>query len=183
MEERRWLLPFTYGVSTQAILAVMRLAHSLNATVIPLSLIPVQHSGIRAGRIEQAKDFLEVVRWQAEELHVPIQCHEIVTNDVQQSIKAITQEWCCTAVVVVLKEQNSLLLEFQEICGLLQQPPASLVFLRLPAAQKGSLLALLKRAAATVWPRKSKGSMHEGMTNAESEALALPPPARGRVSV
>ncbi len=182
MEERRWLLPFTYGVSTQAILSVLRLAHSLDATVVPLSLIPLQQTGtgIRAGRIEQAKDFLESVRWRAEELHVPIQCHEVVTNDVQQSIRAITQKWCCTSVVVVLKEQESLLLEFQEMRELLERPPTSLVFLRLPTTQKGGIPALLKRA--TSWLRKSQDNAanEEGE---ESEALSLPLPTRGQVSV
>lgn len=182
MEERRWLLPFTYGVSTQAILSVMRLAHSLNATVVPLSLIPLQQTGIRAGRIEQAKDFLESVRWRAEELHVPIECHEVVTNDVQQSIRAITQEWCCTAVVMVLKEHESLLLEFQEMRELLERPPASLVFLRLPTTQKGGILpALLKKV--TTWLRKRQDNAANEEGEEESEALSLPSPARGQVSV
>ena len=156
MEEQRLLLPFTYGVNTQAILSALRLAHSLDATMIPVSLIPLKQAELRSGRIEQSQDFLETVRYQAEHLHVSIKCHEVRTHNVQQSIKTMTQEWCCTGVVVVVKEQQGLLLERQELRELLEQPPASLVLLRLPTHSQGSFSTFLHRM--TAWMSKSQDS-------------------------
>lgn len=148
MEEQHWLLPFTYGVNAQAISVALRLAYALDAAVIALSLIPSNAAGIRAGRIEQSQDFLEVVRWQAEQLHVAIKCHEVITSDVQQSIKTMAQEWCCTGVAVVVNEHKSMLLDYQELCDLLAQPPTSVVLLRLPTQNKG-IPSLLKNNATS----------------------------------
>jgi len=63
MNTPRWLLPFTYGVDMRALDAVVGLAGSARATLVPVSLISVPHEGRSRGarleHIQQSKDFLK----------------------------------------------------------------------------------------------------------------------------
>jgi Universal stress protein family len=133
----RWLLPFTHGVDMRAIDYLVSLAENNGATLIPVSLISIpNHSrsgGARLEHIQQSKDFLEAVKYNAARLQVPVERYEVFTSDVIQSITLLIHDLHCDGIVMVAIEQKEVLLRNHEFKRLLEEPPASLVLIRLPA--------------------------------------------------
>jgi nucleotide-binding universal stress UspA family protein len=137
MNAPRWLLPFTYGVDMRALDAVVGLAGSARATLVPVSLISVPHEdrsrGARLEHIQQSKDFLEALQFKAARLEVPVERYEVFTGDVLQSIAVLVRELHCDSIVLVSTGNRDVLLHASELKRLVMEPPASLVLIRLPA--------------------------------------------------
>ncbi len=136
MESRRWLFPFTHGVDMRAIDTVVRLAGDEGATLVAVSLIAVPperwSQGARLEHIQQSKDFLEAVKYKAARLQVTIERYEDITSNVLGSITLLTRDLRCDSIVLVSYGEKEILLEAYEKKRLLENPPASLVLLRLP---------------------------------------------------
>lgn len=136
MESRRWLFPFTHGVDMRAIDTVVRLAGDEGATLVAVSLVAVPpgrwSQGARLEHIQQSKDFLEAVKYKAERLQVTIERYEDVTSNVLGSITLLARDLCCDSIVLVSCGEKEILLKTYEKKRLLENPPASLVLLRLP---------------------------------------------------
>ena len=137
MNAPRWLLPFTYGVDMRALDAVVSLAGSARATLVPVSLISVPHEGRSRGarleHIQQSKDFLEALQFKAARLEVLVERYEVFTGDVLRSIAVLVRELHCDSIVLVSTGNRDVLLYASELKRLLLEPPASLVLIRLPA--------------------------------------------------
>jgi len=150
MKERRWLLPFTFGVNVRAIDLVIRLAKECDATLVAASLIVVpdvlQGQGPRLEYIQQSKDFLEVVRWKALRYDVSIEPHEVWTADIHERIKRLVLDLHCDSVVVVTDGKEGVLLDTDEVANLLMGTiPASLVLVRMPAPKQSAIARLNTR--------------------------------------
>jgi hypothetical protein len=140
MKEQRWLLPFTHGVNMQAIDYAVSLAQNAGARLVAVSLVSVPQEprspGARLEHIQQSKDFLEAVKWKAARYEVPAERYEVFTGNVLQSITLLVYNQDCDSIILVTSEKNGVLLEANEVKRLLEAPPASLVFIRLPAQTK-----------------------------------------------
>ncbi len=136
MNAPRWLLPFTYGVDMRAIDSVVRFAESAGATLVPVSLISVpderRSRGARLEHIQQSKDFLEAVQFKAARLQVLVERYEVFTGDVLQSIALLVHDLRCDSIFLVTTGKEDVLLHAHELKRLLEEPPASLVLMRLP---------------------------------------------------
>jgi len=135
MNTQRWLLPFTWGVDMHAIESAVHLAQSAGATLVAVSLVSAPHKpsarGARLEHIQQSKDFLEAVKWEAARHAVPVERYEDFTADVMQSITSLTHELHCEGIILATSGGKTLLLQDHEVKHLLIEPPASLVIVRL----------------------------------------------------
>ncbi len=133
---RRWFLPFTQNLDLRAIDAALCLADAGRATLIAVSLLATpceQHArGVRLERLQQAKDFQEVVLAHALRLAVPLERYEEFPIDPIARLAAMTRELDCDGVILASRGAHSLFLDEQELRSLLTNPPASLVLIRLP---------------------------------------------------
>jgi hypothetical protein len=151
MKERRWLLPFTFGVDVRAIDLVIRLAKECDATIVAASLIVVpeilQEQGPRLEYIQQSKDFLEVVRWKAARYDVSVEPHEVWTADIHERIKRLVLDLHCDSIVVVTDGKEGILLDNHEVANLLMGTiPASITLIRMPAPGQSAIARLKTRA-------------------------------------
>ena len=139
----------------RAIDMVARLAEEEGATLVAVSLIAVppeqQSQGIRLEHIQQSKDFLEAVLFKAGRHRVTIERYEVFSRNVPGSITLLTHEQRCGSIVLVSGGERETLLATQEKICLLENPPARLVLLRLPAqaGRTGSI-----RASFPYWLRR-----------------------------
>lgn len=142
MESPRWLFPFTHGVDMRAIDMVVLLAESRGATLVAASLIAVppekRSHGARLEHIQQSKDFLEAVKFKAARHRVPIERYEAFTGNVLGSIKLLIHEQRLDSIVLVRSEEKDNFLHANEKKCLLENPPATLVLLRLPTRKEGT---------------------------------------------
>ena len=127
MKEQRWLLPFTHGVNMQAIDYAVSLAQNARARLVAVSLVSVpqepRSSGARLEHIQQSKDFLEAVKWKARRYSVPVECYEVFTVDIMQSLSLLVDSQHCDNIFLVIPRNKDVLLE---------APLALLVLIRLP---------------------------------------------------
>lgn len=130
MNPKRLLFPFTHGVDKWAIEHALQLAQERQATLVPLALIRIPDSrtarggaAIRLEHIQQAKDFLETVRYAAPKYHIAIESHEIATPNVIHSIATQAQSLGCESVILLTNEHGGLLLQTHEIAALLHEVP------------------------------------------------------------
>jgi hypothetical protein len=152
---RRWLLPFTSGVDLPTIASALRLAETGGATLVAVSFIatPGEH-GARLELIQQSKDFLEAIRHKALRLSIPIECYEVFTSDVLESIAIQIRDLACDSLVLASRGEKALLLRTQEMQQLVLRPPASLVLLRFDSsAPSGSRSGLRTRLLSWVQQR------------------------------
>jgi hypothetical protein len=150
MKERRWLLPFTFGVDVRAIDLVIRLAKDCGATLVPASLIVVseilQEQGPRLEYIQQSKDFLEAVRWKAAMYDVAVEPHEVWTGGIHERIKRLALDLQCSSVVVVTDGKEGILLDTGEVANLLTGTmPASITLVCMPAPEQSAVARLKTR--------------------------------------
>lgn len=139
----RLLLPFTHGVNIFAIEQAILLAKSLDATLIPLSVIHVPQEGCSRGarleHIQQSKDFLEAVKYKAARYGVPVERFEVFTPDSVQSINIVAGEQLCEGILLFLRGNKGVLLQANEIKHLLQIAASKLYVLHMqPDEYKGS---------------------------------------------
>ncbi len=135
MDTIRWLVPFTWGIDMQAIDAIVRMADESAATLVAISLVSrpekPEHAGLRPEHLQQSRDFLEAIRWKADRFGVALESYEVFTIDAVQSIMMLTHEMRCNAIVLASRSGREALLETHQLKRLLEQPPASLLVLRL----------------------------------------------------
>lgn len=140
MKTRRLLLPFTCCVNVRGIEYVVQLASSCAATLVPVALIYVPPArlarGPRLEYIEQANDFLEVVRHKASQYHISIEPCEVITSDMMQSMTTLTNELQCESVIVVVDGRREALLHTYEVKYLVEKTSTPLLFIHLPLKQK-----------------------------------------------
>ena len=146
----RLLLPFTHGVNIFAIEQAILLAKSLDATLIPVSLIHVpsegRSRGARLEHIQQSKDFLEAVKYKAARYGVPVERFEVFTPDSVQSINIVAREQICEGILLFLRGKTGVLLQEDEIKHLLQTPVCKLYVLHMQSnANKGSMPSFRER--------------------------------------
>lgn len=149
------LLPFTHGVDATAIGYAFALAHHLDVTLIPLSLIHLPDSSerrhVRLGDIEQSIDFLEFTLHKARQAGVLIERVELRTHSPVRSIRAIAQEMEC-AVIIFVQKGSGILLATEEVKELLADRSLSLYVVNLPP--KKPLFSLPRRISR--WLKESK---------------------------
>jgi hypothetical protein len=136
MKERRWLLPFTYRINSEALELVCQMARGADATLVAISLLaPRPGKGIQIEEIQESKDFLESVHYYAKIHEVIAERHEVwvATGDnIPSRIQTFVRDYQCDSMVVIVHQRQGVLLQTDEIAALILNPPASLVLLRLP---------------------------------------------------
>lgn len=140
MKERRWLLPFTYGVDDEALDLVCRMTQEADATLVAISLLaPEVGTGLQIEQIQASKDFLECVHYHARTQQVIAERHEVwvaAGDNIPCRMQTFVREYQCDSMVVIVQRGQGVLLRTDEIATLILNPPASLVLLRLSARQR-----------------------------------------------
>lgn len=133
---RRWLLPFTSGIDLPTIEAALCLAEGGGATLVAVSFVSTpgerRSQAVRLELIQQSKDFLEACHYKALRLSLSIECYEVYTCDVLESIATQCHDLACEGLVLASRGRETLLLRTSEMQQLLLKPPCALVFLRFP---------------------------------------------------
>src|SRR5579863_3622249 len=113
------------------------LAESRGAVLVPVSLVSIPESGKRKGArledIQQSKDFLEATWHKAERYGVTLERYEVFTSDVLQSIAILIHNLHCDGIVLASSGEQAVLLDTGALQHLLEEPPATLLLIRLPA--------------------------------------------------
>lgn len=148
----RLLLPFTHGVDIFAIEQAILLAKSLEATLIPLSVIHVPQEGRSRGarleHIQQSKDFLEAVKYKAARYGVPVERFEVFTADVVRGINIAAKEQRCEGILLFVGGRKGVLLQADDIKGLMEMAVCKLYILRMQSnSNKGSVQTFRERLA------------------------------------
>jgi hypothetical protein len=146
MMTNRWLLPFTFGVDMQAFDAALGLAQRGSATLVALSLIAVPQGkrsrGVRLEHIQQSQDFLEAVKYRAARFAIPLERHEVYTENVLESLETLPQKLGCEGMILLSRGEQALLLSSQEIQHMLSTVPVPLVLMHLSGQTHKSWLSL-----------------------------------------
>ena len=148
----RWLLPFTTEVDLPTIDSVLHLAEAGGATLVAVSFL-VTPDGRRAQRVrpellQQSQDFLEAVRSKAQRLALPVECHEVMTQDLLPGITRHLQQLECKSLVVASRGEHALFLHRQEMQKLVFHPPAQLLLLRFSNDTRPARHGLMSRLLA-----------------------------------
>lgn len=174
MKQRRLLLPFTHGVSMDAIEQAVRLAKREHAILLSLSLLPAQKevsSRLRWEHIQQSKDFLEAVRHKAERHGVPVESFEVHTEHPVQTINEFAHEHHVSGVLVFVREGKSILLSSNQINHLLERATPRLFIVTLPPRAGNKLLENIIRRPA----RLAAKLLRTEATTPEQEVVEVPP--------
>ena len=154
----RLLLPFTSGVSSQAITCAVQLARSQNAVLVPLVLIQYKAGSasrnVRLEHIQQSQDFLEMVRTIAARLHVSVECYECQTSDVVSSITQLSSELACESQVVVMSTHKTWLMQSHEAQALLKQADISLMLIHMQARSQRNESMVIEHILHNCSPEK-----------------------------
>ena len=135
----RLLLPFTHGIDASAITSALVLAQRFDATLVLLSLIHLPQErgrGPRWENIQQSRDFLEFVHHKATRSGVPIERIELRTHNPIGSTQALAQELECAGIVLAVRRGTGVLLETNEVKGLLEDKRVPLYVVSLPAKDR-----------------------------------------------
>ena len=137
---KRLLLPFTHGIDEKAIDNVLRFAKASNVTLVALALISAPDQSyreqLRPERLEKATDFLETIAAQAGMYNVTVEQHEAYTLDIASSIRSTLQETECQGILLVIKEQESCLLQASEVSQIQQTLDVNFYNLYIPVQKK-----------------------------------------------
>lgn len=136
MKTKRLLLPFTHAIDTCALENALRLAKGHNATLVPLALLHMpeapQRKGARLEHIQQAKDFLEAVKYKAIKYDVTVERLEVFTPNVVQSIDAIAQEMEGEGIVLFARGEIGMLLHIDDIKRLVEMETRKIYLMHMP---------------------------------------------------
>lgn len=143
MQSARLLLPFTYGMNSEALEQAVLLAKESRATLVPASLIRVAKDqrikGPRLEFVQQSKDFLEGARSKAQQQHVPIEPVEVYTADIPQSIDTLARKLCCTGIIMFVQDKNGLFLSIADIQRVMAVAPGRMYLFHLASKECVSL--------------------------------------------
>jgi len=147
MNKLRLFLPFTHGVDARALTSVLAFAKAVQATLVAAALIPLSQSesfkGTRLERIQQAKDFLELVHTKANFSHVTLEQREVYTHDVVEQITADAQRMNCQGILLMFCGQRACLVSTGEAKRVQSIAPLPLYILSYPSS-KSSCSDLIK---------------------------------------
>ena len=129
----RLLLPFTGEIDTRAITYALQLAHQRHATLVALALIAKE---ARLEHIQQAQDFLELLRHKAEQQHVLVEQTRFYTDDIASSVETLAREMGCEAVILFVSTGNEALLRHEEVRALMDSTTCNRHIVLLPDTQQ-----------------------------------------------
>jgi hypothetical protein len=156
----RLLLPFTHGVDIFAIEQAILLAKSLDATLIPLSLIRVSQEqrvrGVRLEHIQQSKDFLEAVKYKAARYGVAVQRFEVFTADIAQRINIVAKEQKCEGILLFLGRKKGVLLQANEIKRLMEIVACKLYVLHVQSNDPKDSVQTFRERLSNWLPRRRR---------------------------
>jgi hypothetical protein len=160
MKTTRLLLPFTHGVDMEALDYSVLLAKDQQATLVPVALLAVPEKrrakGVRLERIQEAKDFLEAVRYKAQRQRVPIERFEVMTSDVVESIAGLVHETACDGIVLSVRGQEGVLLDVDEIERLMEQVDCTFYLIHLPVQRKTGISQLLENLSEWLFGQREQ---------------------------
>jgi hypothetical protein len=149
MKITRLLLPFVHGVDKFAIEQAILLAKSHQATLVPLVLIYVPEErrtkGARLEHVQQSMDFLGTVKQKSDWYAVPVECLEVFTCHVVQSINLVASEMECEGILLFEGQKGGILLQAIEIKRLIEMPACKLYVTRLPTIEHVSFAQALRQ--------------------------------------
>ncbi|GAC1389206.1 MAG: hypothetical protein NVS4B11_00880 [Ktedonobacteraceae bacterium] len=133
MAQQRLLLPFTYGVDGKAIDHALLFAKASDSVLVALALIPVlqRPEAVRPERIQQAQDFLEMIRAKASSHNVSLEQHEIFANNILESIMASVQTMNCQGILLLFDEKEVKFLQRNEASAVRQFTSCTLYILHM----------------------------------------------------
>jgi hypothetical protein len=185
MNATRLLLPFTHGIEMDILEHAVLLAQNHNVTLVALALIHLPASGrsrrARLEHIQQAKDFLETMRYKAAKHGVPLERYETFTDDVVHSIHILAQQMECDGIVLFARGKDALLLNTVEVEHLMKLEICMFYLIRLPSKNKRVSQVLFEHLSKWLprW-RKRAGNqvqMHQAPEEqAMQEAVLFPYP-------
>ena len=183
----RLLLPFTHGVNMFAIEQAILLAKSLEATLIPLSIIHVPQEGRSRGarleHIQQSKDFLEAVKYKAARFSVSVERYEVFTVDVVQSINIVAKEQRCEGILLFVGGKKGVLLQADEIKCLMETMVCKLYIMRMQSnGNKGSVQTFRERLSNWLYRRKQRQQQEPRELQSYSEETLMSPIEIGRLN-
>ncbi len=156
----QWLLPFTFGIDMQALDAALALAQKGSATLVALSLIAVpagkRSRGVRLENIQQSQDFLETVKYRAARFAIPVERHEVYTENVLESLETLPHKLGCEGVILLSRGEQALLLNSQEMQHMLFIVPVPLVLISLSGQSERNWLSHMMTRFAS-WLQKHTG--------------------------
>lgn len=129
----RLLLPFTGEIDIRAAAYALQLAHQRHATLVALALIAKE---ARLEHIQQAQDFLELLRHKAEQQRVLVEQARFYTDDIASSIETLAREMGCEAVILFVSAGNGALLRHEEVRALMDSTTCNLHIVLLPDTQQ-----------------------------------------------
>lgn len=148
METTRLLLPFQHGVERAAIEQGVRLAKGCGATLLALSLLPVQGGRkLKAPRldfVQQSNDFLETTRHLAKVWDVPLEAFEVLTHDVRQAIETMAGEMRCDGIMLFLEGGKGVLLPAETIEYLVEAASFKLFVMRSQRHERKRVMQALR---------------------------------------
>ncbi len=148
MKTQRLLLPFVHGVDKFAIEQAVLLAKSHNATLVPLVLLYMpkerRKKGVRLEYLQQSMDFLETVKQKADRHIVQIERLEVFTSDVVQSIHLAASEMECKGILLFVNQKGGILLQLDQIEGVMEIPACMLYITHLPTVGRSSFIQTLR---------------------------------------
>lgn len=154
----RLLLPFQHGLNVDAIEQAIRLAKGHNATLVPLSLIPMSEKSYRKGArldlVQQSKDFLETVKHKARAYGVPLESIEVYTHHPVASIHTLVTEMRCDGIALFLGYKSALFLPQDAIGRLVEEATCKLYIMRLPVQERITLAQKIWMYLTRLLPEK-----------------------------
>jgi hypothetical protein len=178
MMKKCLLLPFTHGIDSFAIEQAIRLAKSLGATLIPLSIIFVPQErcpgGVRLEHIQQSKDFLEVAKHKAARIGIPLERFEVCTPDVVESINIVAREQECEGILLFVEDRRGVLLQADEIKHLMERAACKLYIMRLRSDDKDTPVRSFRGRLSNLLPHERlryQGMPLEVLAYAEEETM------------
>jgi hypothetical protein len=137
----------------QALDAALGLVQKGGATLTALSLITVPTGKrarvVRLEHIQQSQDFLEAVKYRAARFDIPIERHEVYTENVLESLETLPHKLGCEGMILLSRGGEALLLDNQEVQHMLSTVPVPLMLIHLPGqTEQNWLFHIMARFAS-----------------------------------
>jgi len=139
---KRLLLPFTHGVDGKAIDHVLLFAKGADTIIITLALIPVipKTEEVRPERIQQAKDFLEMIYAKSINYGVLLEKYEIFANNILETTLASVSTMDCQGIILLFEGEEAKFLHTNEANYIRQHTTHSLYILQMLTHKRPSIL-------------------------------------------
>jgi hypothetical protein len=166
----------------QALDAALAWVQKGDATLVALSLITVppkkRSRGARLELIQQSQDFLETVKYRAARFAIPIERHEVYTEDVLESLKILPHKLGCEGMILVSRGKQALLLSNLEMQHVLSTVPVPLILMDLSRQTEQSWLSHVMGRFAP-W---REGQWKDGLVGSTGDVAISGKPRRSAVA-